>query len=42
MLTRSVKFNTLETISLIKTTEVFLLDNARVYKFKALQTQILR
>jgi hypothetical protein len=36
------KFNELKTISLIKNEEVFLLYNARLYKFKALQTNILR
>lgn len=38
-----IKFNKLITIGLIKIKEFFLLDNRRVYKFKALQlTLVLR
>gem|GEM_PF-6727489 len=42
MLMEHGKFNTLRTINLIKNGQVFLLYNGRLYKFKALQTQILR
>lgn len=42
MLTQPPKFNRLKTMILIKKEEVFLLYNAGVYKFKALQNKILR
>lgn len=42
MLTTQGKFNVLKTIVLIKNRQVFLLYHARLSKFKALQTQILR
>lgn len=42
MLMLQGKFNALNTINLIKNGQVFLLYNARLYKFNALQTNILR
>lgn len=42
MLRKEGKFNTLRTINLVKSGQVFLLYNSRLYKFKALSKENIK